>query len=80
MSTRTLTIQVAPEIAQAYEASPELQQQVDALVIRQIRRAMQESRLQSVQERGERAVALLRGSANAGLSTDEILNLTRGET
>ena len=29
-------------------------------------------------DRGERAVAALRGSASAGLSTDEILRLTRG--
>ena len=31
-------------------------------------------------ERGKRAIDALRGKANSGMSTDEIMALTRGET
>ena len=73
METRALTIHVAPEAAQAYEtASPEVRRQVDDLLSRKLRETMRSLARQndkSSRRRGERALALLRGSATAGMTT-----------
>ncbi len=83
METRALTIHVTPEAAQAYEtATPEVRRQVDGLLSRRLREAMRNLTRQNEESgprRSERALALLCGSATAGMTTDEILGLTRGE-
>jgi len=83
METRALTIHVAPEAAQAYEtAPPDVRREVDVLLSRKLREAMHELTRPTAtfgQARGERVLARLRGSATAGMTTNEILDLTRGE-
>ncbi|MCP4655075.1 MAG: hypothetical protein GY856_06605 [bacterium] len=83
METRALTIHVASEAAQAYEtAPPEVQRQLDVFLSRKLRETLRErtrSTSTSVEARGQRVLARLCGSATAGMTTNEILHLTRGE-
>jgi hypothetical protein len=62
------------------EAAAEDEAAFEHTELREAMRSLSRQNDNSSQWRGERALALLRGSATAEMTTDEILGLTRGDT